>query len=69
MKIALTIRRKRQKGIATIVVLVMLGVLAALVTVSHTSVAQTRRNLRNIETKHLEKYEGNATRRKAQLPR
>ena len=69
MKIALTIRRKRQEGIATIAVLVMLGVLAALVTVSHTSVTQTRRNLRSIETKHLEKFEGNATRRKAQLPR
>ena len=67
MKIALTIRRKRQEGIATNAVLVMLGVLAAMVTVSHTSVS--RRNLRSIETKHLEKFESNATRRKAQLPR
>ena len=47
-------------------ILVLIGLVMALLTASQVTVDQTRRDLRSIEKEQLEKFDSNATRRKAQ---
>ena len=60
-------RLGRQRGlVATTMILVLIGLVMALLTASQVTVDQTRRDLRSIEKEQLEKFDSNATRRKAQ---
>ena len=60
-------RLGRQRGlVATTMILVLIGLIMALLTASHVTVEQTRRDLRSIEKDQLEKFDSNSTRRKAQ---
>jgi hypothetical protein len=55
----------RQRGlVATTVVLVLIGLIAALLAASIETVNHTRRELRAIEEKQLERPENNATTRR-----
>jgi hypothetical protein len=47
-------------------ILVLIGLVAALMTASQVTVEHTQRELRSIEKEQLEKFDSNSTRRKAQ---
>jgi len=60
-------RLGRQRGlVATTMILVLIGLVAALMTASQVTVEHTQRELRSIEKEQLEKFDSNSTRRKAQ---
>jgi hypothetical protein len=55
----------RQRGlVATTVVLVLIGLIAALLAASINTVNHTRRELRAIEEEHLKRLENNSTSRR-----
>ena len=56
-----------QRGlVATTMILVLIGLVAALITASQVTIEHTRRELRSIDKEQVEKFDSNSTRRKAQ---